>query len=179
MDWALEDQYFKWLCAKVFFLEHYASTPSLTHWKLLRILHSTEFVWLISGDDNRVQDGLELRDEFIIGYTDIKDVRIHQESCSILELLIGFSRRAEFMTDTRAKDWFWEFLTNLDLNKYTDGYDFDPADVEEILDTFIWRTYDRNGRGGILPVLRPKSNQRDLEIWYQFSEYLADQYRMP
>lgn len=179
MEWAIEDNYFRWLCAKVFFLEHYASTPSLTHWKLLRMLHRTEFVWLILGDDNRVQDGLELRDEYVVGHTDIQGVRIHHESCSVLEMLIAFAKRAEFMTDIRAKDWFWEFLTNLDLNKLTDAEDIDPADVEEILDTFIWRTYSPNGEGGILPIRSPRSNQRDLEIWYQFNEYLVDQHRMP
>ncbi len=41
-------------------------TPSLTYWKLFRTLYSTEFVWLLSGDDNRAEDGLELREEFLL-----------------------------------------------------------------------------------------------------------------
>jgi hypothetical protein len=164
----------------VFYLEHYASTPSLTFWKLLRILHSTEFVWLVLGDDNRVKDALELRNEFVFKGKKPKIVRATTgNSCSVLELLIAFARRAEFMTDTRAKQWFWEFMTNLGLSEFTDAADFDPADVEEILDMFIWRYYDRNGNGGLLPIINPVSDQRDLELWYQFSAYLVDQHRMP
>lgn len=179
MFWALEENYFKWLCAKIMYVPN--PTPSLTHWKLLRILHSTEFVWLLSGDDNRAADGIDLRNDFMfesrspIPRSDVRSFA----PCSVFEMLIAFSKRAEFMTDVRANIWFWEFLTNLDLIRFTDAEDIDPADTEEILDKFIWRTYDRNGRGGIFPIANTRSDQRDIELWYQFCDYLVDQNRMP
>lgn len=179
MEWALEINYFKWLCKKVMYVTH--PTPSLTYWKLLRVLHSIEFVWLISGDDNRAEDGLELRDEFLFENRTPKRLlpRGRAVSCSVLEMLIAFSQRAEFVTDVKAVDWFWEFLDNLGLTKFNDSAFEDPADIEEILDRFIWRTYSRNGEGGLFPINNAQVDQRNVEIWYQFCDYLADQHRMP
>lgn len=175
MLWALEDNYFKWLCAKVMYVPN--PTPSRTHWKLLRILHKTEFVWLISGDDNRCADGIELRDDFVFEGRPLIPRPIIKDpvGCSVLEMLIAFAYRAEFMTDLRANEWFWRFLENLGLSEMNDAADIDPADVEEILDKFIWRTYEHNGEGGLFPLTRAHTDQRDVEIWYQFAEYLRGQ----
>lgn len=182
MEWALEINYFKWLCAKVMYVLH--PTPSLTHWKLLRILHSTEFVWLISGDDSRVVDGMELRDEFIYDTTFPKKgprtiPAVTGTTASVFEVLLALARRAEFQTSEKAQDWFWEFLENLGLSGFTDAEEIDPADVEEILDRFIWRTYNRNGEGGIFPLKNPNSDQRDVELWYQLAAYIRENDRMP
>jgi hypothetical protein len=88
------------------------------------------------------------------------------------------ARRAEFITDDRAQDWFWEFLENLDLSGFDDSEEIDPADVAEILDRFIWRTYNRNGEGGIFPLKNPRSDQRDVELWYQLAAYIRENDRM-
>jgi hypothetical protein len=181
MEWATEIKYFEWLCAKVMYVVH--PTPSLTHWNLLRILHSTEFVWLLSGDDNRVQDGLELRDEFLYYTTFPRNgPRVipapSGTKASVFEVLLAFARRGEFQTDESAQDWFWEFLENLDLSGFDDSEEIDPADVAEILDRFIWRTYDRSGEGGILPLKNPRSDQRDVELWYQMAAYILENDRM-
>lgn len=172
MDGPLENLYFKWLCAKVNYVM--SPTPSLTYWRLFRILHTTEFVWLLSGDDNRAADGVELRIEFLYE----GDIPDHPEwlslGCSIFEMLIAFSRRAQFMTEISAKDWFWEFLENLGLKDFNDGSEFDEEEVKIILDNLIWRTYNRKGEGGIFPISIPTGDQRKVEIWYQFSEYLLD-----
>jgi hypothetical protein len=177
MEGPLENLYFQWLCAKVTYVRN--PTPSLTCWNLLKILHSTEFVWLLSGDDNRAKDGLELRIEFLFE----GDIPDNQEwrslGCSVLEMLIAFSRRAEFMTDIPSSDWFWEFLDNLGLKQLNDGADIDLEEVEGILDRFIWRTYNSKGDGGLFPLNETDRDQRTVEIWYQFCEYLVDQDRMP
>lgn len=174
----LEHLYFNWLCAKVIYIRN--QTPSTTYWKLLKTLHQTEFAWLMSGDDNRAEDGLELRREFLLA-ADIPD---HQDwrrnpPCSVLEMLIAFSRRTEFQTATPARDWFWEFIENLGLRYSDDGSEMTPGEIQDILDPFIWRTYDYNGRGGMFPLERPHRDQRRVEIWYQFCDYLMDQDRMP
>lgn len=174
----LEELYFKWLCLKVMYVPH--PTPSTTYWTLLQTLHSTEFVWLLSGDDNRAEDGLELRRDFLLE-ADIPDNiewRTHP-GCSLLEMFIAFSKRAAFMTSEPASDWFWEFMDNLGFKECTDGSGITPDEIGEILYQVVWRTYDLNGRGGIFPIQDPKHDQRDVEIWYQFCEYLMDQDRLP
>ena len=68
MDEPIESLYFNWLVAKV--TDPHARTPSQTHWKLLRELHSNEFVWHVARDDNRAEDGVNLRDPLRLGASD-------------------------------------------------------------------------------------------------------------
>lgn len=169
----LENSYFNWLCAKVMRVEN--PTPSLTYWTLLKKMHETEFVWLVMGDDNRAEDGLELRDEFRIeaGVTDAPEWR--GLGCSLLEMLIAFSRRAEFMTMTPAVNWFWKFVENLDLLKFNDAsVNNSGIVIEQALYDVVWRQYEYNGQGGLFPLRRPQHEQKEVEIWYQFCEYLVD-----
>lgn len=172
MDEPLEDVYFNWLCTKVLRLEN--PTPSLSYWNLLKQLHGTEFVWLTSGDDNRAEDGVDLRLEFF------KEAYLKPEQswyglgCSILEMMIAFSRRAAFDTERDPKEWFWEFLNNLGLDEFNDASDATPDEVDDILNTFMWRTYAENGEGGMFPLKSSDEDQRSIEIWYQFCEYLIE-----
>lgn len=177
MEEPLENLYFNWLCAKIVYLEN--PTPSLTYWSLLRLLYGTEYVWLISGDDNRAEDGLMLREEFLLESGLENDVDWDNSPCSVLEMLIAFSRRAEYTTDEPASNWFWEFVGNLGLSECNDANGADPDKVGEILYTWLWREYRMSGRGGLFPINNVRSDQTQLETWYQFCEYLVDQDRMP
>lgn len=177
MNEPLENTYFNWLSSKVMMLEN--PTPSLTYWTLLRALHNTEFVWFLKGDDNRAMDGLELRDEFLHAL-DIQDVPEWRDlPCSLFEMLIAFSRRAEFMDGAPAKDWFWEFIENLGLKECNDASGLSEENIGEVLYLLVWRIYDPTGRGGLFPMDNPPEDQRNTEIWYQFCEYLVDQDRLP
>lgn len=173
MDEPIEEVYFNWLCAKVMAVK--APTPSLTFWKLFRTLHNTEFVWLVPNDDNRCEDGIDLRHEFLNMYTPDHHPEWLKIGCSIFEMLIAFARRAEFDTDQSAKEWFWIFLENLGLSEFNDAYDIDMLVVDDILQRFVWRTYDFDGTGGLFPLRNPSHDQRKVELWYQFSEYLVEQ----
>lgn len=177
MSEPLENLYFNWLCGRVIRLEN--PTPSLRFDKLLRFLHNTEFVWLLPGDDDRAEDGVELRQDFtteagLEGQEDWLHV-----PCSVLEMLIAFSKRCEFATDVSYREWFWEFIENLELREFNDASDFDEVRIAEILYTFVWRQYDYYGRGGIMPMESSRQDQTKVEMWYQFCDYLIDQNRMP
>lgn len=178
MSEPLENLYFNWLCAKIIRLEN--PTPSLKYDELLRTLHSTEFVWIVPGDNNRAEDGVELRREFLIeaGYS-VNESWQHYP-CSVLEMLIAFSRRANFATDIPSRTWFWEFIENLGLIEFNDASGAGPEEVWEMINPFLWRTYSTGGKdGGLFPLEQPTRDQRTLEIWYQFCDYLVDQDRMP
>lgn len=174
-DEPIEEIYFNWLYSKVASVA--VPTPSLTYFTLFRDLHSTEFVWLVSGDDNRAEDGLDLRKEFL------RSARLDQDpawlsiGCSVLEMLIAFARRAAFSTDEEPKRWFWIFLENLGLATFNDASTRISQKVSEILDVFIWRTYRFDGVGGLFPIRYPERDQTKVEIWYQFCDYLIDQER--
>jgi hypothetical protein len=166
----IQDEYFGWLCAKA--LPAY----SQNYVDLMRILYRTEFVWLISGDRNRVEDGVELRDYFLREAFMKKDPESDwfNEPCSVLEVLIAFAKRAEFQTDIPVRDWFWTFLANLDLDEYRRVSSEDLPLIEEILYIFIWRTYNASGYGGLFPLDNPEEDQRKVEIWYQFCAWVDE-----
>lgn len=169
---SIENLYFNWLCAKVIRLE--ARTPSLTYYNLLSRLHNIEFVWLLSGDDNRCEDGVALRGEFLTTSGIQDEEEWHNLGCSVLEMLVAFSRRASFNTDIEAHIWFWHMLGNLGISDWNDAFilEVPEGSVEEVLYSLVWRQYDSKGRGGLFPIDETKKDQRHIEIWYQFCEYV-------
>jgi hypothetical protein len=171
-DEPIEEVYFNWLYHKVASVMN--PTPSLTFYTLLRDLHATEFVWLLSGDNNRAQDGLDIRKEFLRVSFFPSDASWMSIGCSVLEMLIALSRKAEFITDISVRDWFWTLLDNVELSHLNDSCSDISNQVSIILERFIWRTYTRNGDGGLFPLRYPKDDQRKVEIWYQLHAYLNE-----
>lgn len=173
MDEPIEEVYFNWLYSKV--ASSAMSTPSLTYWTLMRDLHCTEFVWSVLGDDNRQADGLDLRKEFL------REAYLEQNPnwmsipCSVLEMMIAFSRRASFDTELSPREWFWIFLDNLGLAELNDASLGISRIVSVVMDTFVWRTYSHDGHGGMFPLKDAEHDQRKVELYYQFCEYLVDQ----
>lgn len=165
----IENEYFDWLCAKV----QKARSPHIYR-KLLSVLYQTEFTWVVLGDKNRAEDGIELRLDFLRESNWGNDPQWFAQPCSVLEALVAFAFRAEYQTDISAKDWFWEFLDNLDLGEYRQVSNSDEIRINEIVEAFLWRTYDPSGYGGMFPMRWPKDDYRTVEIWYQFCAYLED-----
>lgn len=169
---AVEAEYFDWLCSQVTTLD--SSRSSVEYWRLLNVLYSYPFTWVLEMDDNRAADGLDLHGEFT--YQTGRTIGNFEPTCSVLEMLIALARKAEFQTGISTRDWFWIMITNLGMDGFTDDTNVSELEIEEILETFIWRTYEPNGVGGLFPMQSPKEDQRKVEIWYQFHQYLDDQH---
>lgn len=170
---SVEDDYFRWLCSEVDSAE--ASDPVTSHWELLKVLHSKEFIWLIPNDDNRVADGLDLRTEYANHHSGDMP---HLLGCTVLEMMVGVSRALAFQTEGEVPGWFWVLVNNLGLMSYTD-YFLTPRrerKVDEILENLIWRTYEYNGKGGLFPLDHPEKDQRGVEIWYQLCAYILERF---
>lgn len=165
----LEESYFNWLYAKV--CDPREVDPSKRYEKVLGLLHQTQFEWHVIGDDNRAEDGCLLRDEFMAS-VGISNVEWTQIGCSILEMLVAFSRKIVTIADIPVDKWFWELLTNLNLNGMNDATYVDSNEVSHILDIFIYRRYNHLGHGGLFPLRESDYDQRFIELWYQMSEYL-------
>ena len=169
MDEPIEERYFNWLCAKVL-------TPTIpVYWDLMRILFRTEFHFVVNRDRNRAEEGRELREDFFREAYLKPDPHWMSLPVSILEVLIAMARRAHFETNQPVKDWFWEMLTNLGLDEFRQVSKSDEDVIEDILYRFIWRQYEPSGHGGIFPLRWPRRDQREIEIWYQFCDYLEEQ----
>lgn len=173
----LNDAYFNWMYQLVYGGRY---SKRLSYRKLLYLLHDIEFTYTISMDGNRYEDGIDLRYRF--GYEKRYEGAMIAEyldnrPCSVLEMLIALSIRLEehIMDDPEAGDrtgqWFWNMITNLGLGIMDDAK-FDKSRAADIVQRFLNRDYERNGKGGLFTVEHCRYDLRDVEIWYQACWYL-------
>jgi len=169
----LDELYFTWLYSQVADIS--VTIPSHTYWRMLKLLYDKEFVWFIPNDDNRLEDGKDLRHEFVDDEKiyDVDSSWMHL-GCSMLELLVALSRRLAFEAEGEPRDWFWKLLENLGLDIYSDREPLPTQYIDGVLDRVIWRTYHPNGHGGLFPLERPHEDQRRIELWYQLSAYVLE-----
>lgn len=184
----LRDDYILWLYKLL-------GKQQRSYLKLCKELHRKKFRWFIKNDDNRCQDGIELRERFVEetrldeSHTEVR--YFLKEECSVLEVLVALAQRMnDLMYDlndtqkNRSGEFFHDMLVNLNLNRFVDGYnlgrDFDPvseAEIDEILEVMMDRTYKVDGRGGIFPLKkRHRQDQTGVEIWYQMMLWLDENY---
>lgn len=139
-------------------------------------MYEKPFLWSVPNDDNRIEDGKDLRWEFM-GESGLPEDNVWLSlECSMLEMLIALARRASFESYGTQTDWFWEFMDNVGFREYTDEvYSKDVSrNVDAALERIIHRTYAYNGNGGLFPLKHPFDDQRKVEIWYQMSNYLLE-----
>jgi hypothetical protein len=157
--------YYEWLTSQI-------EIPNGKRYNdLFERMHNVEFVWTVPNDDNRVQDGLDLRPEFADGK--VSDLVL--EGVTFLEVLVALSRRLAFTAGGDAPRWAWKLIKNLHLHKCSDPLTPQKLDrVNDILDAVIWRTYEPDGRGGFFPLKNPEKDQTKVEIWYQLNAYVIE-----
>jgi hypothetical protein len=170
----LDEHYLRWLYSQV--ADVSIEEQELTFWDLFYVLYTTEFISRVSFDENRIEDAKELRREFVQDQNleGVDPIWI-EIGCSLLELMVGMSRRLAFEGDGRPPYWFWfHLMVNLELNPYNDSDGIDGAHITEILDRVINRYYDPSGLGGFFPLENACEDQRGVELWYQLNAYLNE-----
>jgi hypothetical protein len=174
MSARLDELYIQWLYSQVGNVR--LTSKSKTFWSMARQLYKTEFVWFVPNDDNRAEDGRDLRYEFFDQTGEELDVDWFDQPCSMFELLLGLARRLSFEAGGEPRAWFWHLLDNLDLGRVTDAHYNDDTErgIAEILDRINRRTYNRDGYGGLFPLRRPRRDQRKVELWYQLNAYIIE-----
>jgi hypothetical protein len=174
------DLYFKWLYSQIE-KERLANVEGF-----IFDLHSYPFVCRVPNDDNRVEEGIELRYKF----ADEKNVQLLEDdlsgSCTLLEMLIALADRMDFILFDPSKGnrrwlWFWLFIDNLKLQKYANDDEKGVISRKKrfnriVINKFLKREYLPNGKGGLFPLDNPSSDQREVEIWYQLMEYINENY---
>jgi hypothetical protein len=174
----LQQEYYNWLCDLIHVNQEHKS-----YWVLAQALHKKSFRWFVPNDDNRAFEAKELRGKFC----DENRLEYYYDSFpedpSMLELTIALAYCCEStMVDQGygdVVDWFWRIMSNVGLDKFTDDDYFDyggNAEVNRILDRINDRTYHRDGRGSLFPLRKAKKDQRKVELWYQMSAYLVENY---
>jgi predicted acetyltransferase len=176
----MTDRYFDFLCRIV------NGDGSNKHGRLLEELYAMDFYSLIPNDDNRGEDGKQLREKFIdeegpqaLSFSPLSE-------CTVLEMLIGLSYRLEFETmssrwEKTPKEWFWILLDNLGVG-WCDNTSYQQfkssGELAYRLECLVNRKYKNNGEGGLFPLKNPQKDQRTVEIWYQMSAYILENYPM-
>ncbi|MCX7817555.1 MAG: hypothetical protein N2317_08640 [Syntrophales bacterium] len=176
---ATVNEYYFWLCDLV---NANGSDPSYN--ELMKALYNKTFYWSVPNDDNRAAEGRDLRERFCeeTGLVYVHDY--FDFHCSMLELIIALAYRCESTMADQGENmsmqhWFWKMLSNIELLDCTDEYFYNmgvPDYVDSILNRIIDRTYHRTGKGGLFPLKHPKKDQRKVELWYQMSLYLVENY---
>lgn len=175
-DGTLDERYLTWLVRQIEPVSNL--NPARSHWLLCAAMYQKEFTWFIPNDDNRLMDGLDIRQEFVDTEEggDVPGIWL-SEACSFLEMLIALCRAMAFESSPLETDyWFWHFMDNLNLRHYVDEvYDDDArVTINEILDRVLNRTYHADGNGGLFPLKHPGKDQREVELWYQSQQYLME-----
>lgn len=173
----IKNEYFDWMYNLVCG-DRYSGASFI---KLLRYLHDTEFRYLIPKDQNRAEDGRSLRRRFILrnDYEDCYDYVINalEGPCSVLEMMIALDIRCEedIMDSTdvgdRSGQWFRGMIVSLGLGHMHDD-NFDEQYVYDVIERFLDRDYEPNGRGGLFTIRHCDDDLRDVEIWWQLCWYL-------
>lgn len=175
----LNDRYFKYLCDRV--------RTDKSYENLLDILFDTEFFGLIPNDDNRATDGMYLRDDYC-NEEGQHALSLSEKNapCSVLEMLMGLSLRLEIETiqskwEKPPSEWFWILIDNLGLRDLDDdSWVSGESDkiVRTTLENWLNRRYLPSGEGGLFPLSVSLRDQRRIEIWYQMSAYVLENYPM-
>lgn len=172
---AQPQEYFQWLTDLVQINE-----PDHSYFLLAKTLHDYVFSAKVPMDENRAEDGLKLRQIFQDENMCVLDL---YSPCTILELLIGLSFRIDSQmygeVTESVSQWFWIMIFNLGLEEFDDEKYYENGGtkaVEEILNAFVNREFDRYGKGGLFPLSKTKEDQRKVQIWYQMQAYLDENY---
>lgn len=171
-----KDRYFTWMCS-VINDEHNISS----HYHiLLSILNSMIFTYTIDLDSNREADGRYLRYQYgcDVGMSEDKITKLLDKEmyCSVLEMMVALAIRCEHIMDNpeygnRTSEWFWGMIRSLGLITMTDDR-FNEAYVRKIVERFLNREYQYDGKGSLFTVKNPNEDLRDVEIWCQMCWFL-------
>lgn len=173
----LDAEYYVWLTEQIDIPNH------KQYFDLFERLHNVEFVWIVPNDDNRVQDAIDLRNEFVNFLNEnpirrkinVGELTLGGATC--LEVVIALSHRVAFIAsgNGHAPQWAWTLIKNLGLQKYSDPLTSQKArNVDNILHSLIWRDYHADGRGGFFPLRNPEVDQTKIEIWHQLNAYVTE-----
>lgn len=145
--------------------------------KLLSYLHSREFVYCFAMDENRAEDGIDLRYRFALDYSIVEHADDYLKGpCSVLEMIIALAFKMEETMENpcmgdRMPQWFWNMIVNLGLGSMNDER-YDEDYVRRVIMIFLNRNYEPNGKGGLFTIRGCREDLRDVEIWSQMCWYL-------
>lgn len=174
----IRDDYFEWLYRLMCGTRY---PKHISYRRLLMHLHIIDFRFTIPLDENRAENGINMRYRYALfnGYEERADriMRILDGPCSVLEMMVALAIHCEedIMDDPeygdRTTQWFWGMIGNLGLGSMTDDH-YDEEYVNYVIERLLDRKYKPNGEGGLFTIYNCKKDLRKVEIWRQLGMYL-------
>ena len=170
----IEGEYFEWLYDYVC---KGRSHSKVSYRRLFEHLYQIEFTFSVRNDINRARDGVDLRYRFAMYKDDEYIVEALDGPCSVLEMMVALAIRCEetIMDNTgygdRTGQWFWDMMNNLGIGLMTDDI-YNAGVVDDIIQAFLERRYEPDGKGGLFYIKGCEDDLRDFEIWTQLCWYL-------
>lgn len=174
----IRSEYFEWLYKK----SMGAAIAGVQFRKLFTVLHSMEFKAIMKEDQQRVEDGIDLRDTY--AYETGQDSKLIKEylddPCSVLEMMLALAIREESIMDDprkgdRTKQWLWMQLGSIGIGSNYDfmGEKFPEEEIREKVSKMINREYAPDGDGGLFKFYNaPEEDLTTIDIWKQMCWYL-------
>lgn len=186
-EYELMHLYLEWM-QRLVCDERFSYTPRSSYRKLFKFLSEERYCFegQHPNDQNRAEDGIELRYQFAyeenISYAVVASL-LDIRDCSMLELLISVAFRCEDVAEDQSQGdrlglWFWSMLQSLGLAKMNDewiernGF----GEALDILDRFYRNDYEPCGRGGLFTINGSRVDMRKEEIYWQMCHYLNAYY---
>lgn len=176
-DKRIKEEYFDWLYSII-------ADRRVPFRDLCFALFNREFVYAMPLDGNRYEDGISLRYHFGRD-KHIPDATIAAvldvAPCSVFEMMVALAYRCEenIMYDSdvgdRTSEWFHVMLKSLGLYSMDDRVGIDERYFNIVIDRFLERRYEPNGKGGLFLLKHCEHDLRKVEIWYQAMWYLTEE----
>lgn len=176
------DPYFRWLAEDV------SLYNGEEHWSLLHQMFCKPYYWIHNGDGKLAEDALEQR----AFYQSIWRTKLPEEmELNCLEVLRYLSMRLSCMVaDNTEKEWFWELMHNLKLDKFCD-YDYVSQGGSDVVNyrlaMWLTRSYSPSGNGGLFPIslirfflngYKANEDQTKLSTYEQAIAYVRTRYAL-
>lgn len=186
----MNEEYLEWLLQQA----GVTNDPDGTGYSMLcGILQDKPFYPLVEMDENRWEDGMRLRLDFVeetekyapdqYYCLDMLDSLLG--GCTVLEVLVVMAEKMNYeMLDSSHEatvgKWMEELIGNLGLDMYTDSEVMNNEnayfEIERVIDRFVFRQYNWRGEGGLFPLRNPRYNQTEIELATQMNNYLMENY---
>lgn len=163
-----EQDYFDWLRKMVNLDEPANDIMAYT-------LYNTAFGSVIDGDENRAEDGIELRDKYV-DETHNYDLQVSHMECNMLEFIIALAARLDYVTynhklGVQIAKWAHVYLDNLRVL-----YNQDADNISYRIVVLLSGSYDDYGNNGIFSFSKPIKNLSAKPYWDQMNLFVSENF---
>lgn len=155
---------------------------------VLRELHDIPFYWTIWSDVNRAEDALSYRrHDFLSIQRGLDQLDQHwlnewtQASPSVLEVMLGISRRWWQYFEGSMPFYFGTLFVNMEFNQFPGRVlpSSAKALLREKVDVWLSRQFKPNGEGSPFPVRHALDviNMTSVDMWTQMNAYSAEHFQ--